>query len=286
MDHVEWTNHPQLRHPVLLAAFEGWNDAGEAATTALRFLADAWGAEPFAVFDPEEFFDFSSTRPTVRLDDHEQREIVWPSNQLLAASVPGADLDVVLLIGAEPQLRWRTFCQELVEVIRALDVSLAVALGALLADVPHSRPVSIVGTADDPELVRRLDLRRSRYEGPTGIVGVMHDALRRAGMPSVSLWAAVPAYVPASASPKAALALVRRAAELLAVPVRPTELEIASAEYERQINELVAADEDTADYVARLERSADDESEEPGPVSDEPGTLIEELERYLRDQGS
>ena len=281
MEHVIETAHPRLRSPVLIAAFEGWNDAGEAATFATRYLADQWHARPFASIDPEEFFDFTSTRPQVRLDEGLVREIVWPANQLLAATVPGANVDVLLLIGTEPQLRWRTFCSEVIDVAQTYGTRMIVTLGALLAEVPHTRPVSVVGNAYDPEIIERLNLQPSRYQGPTGIVGVLHDAARRAGIPSASFWAAVPTYVPGAPSPKAALALIERTAELLAVPVQITELEIAAASYERQIDSLVADDDDTAAYVARLEHDADT----PEVVDDEldEGDLIEEVERFLRD---
>ena len=284
MEHVLQTAQPTLRAPVLVAAFEGWNDAGEAATFAVRFLADQWGARPFATIDPEEFFDFTSARPVVRLDEGMTREIVWPANQLLAASVPGTNVDVVLLVGTEPQLRWRSFCGEIVDLARELDVRLVVTLGALLAEVPHTRPVSIVGNAYDHDLVERLGLQHSRYEGPTGIVGVLHDAMGKAGIPSASLWGAVPTYVPGAPSPKAALALIERTAALLEVPVETTELEIASASYERQIDSLVADDDDTAAYVARLEDDADDPDD--GDTTIDPDDLIEEVERFLRDNPS
>jgi predicted ATP-grasp superfamily ATP-dependent carboligase len=286
MEHVIRTAHPRLRAPVLLAAFEGWNDAGEAATFAVRFLADQWGATSFASIDPEEFFDFTTTRPEVRLDEGMMREIVWPSNELLWASVPGADVDVVLLVGTEPQLRWRTFAGEIVDLARELDARLVVTLGALLAEVPHTRPVSIVGNAYDAELVARLGLQHSRYQGPTGIVGVLHDAMRSASIPSASLWGAVPTYVPGAPSPKAALALIERTAELLAVPVQTTELEIASASYERQIDSLVADDDDTAAYVARLEADADTieaDDDDDDELDPDDGDLIEEVERFLRE---
>ena len=273
------TAQPTLHEPVLVAAFEGWNDAGEAATFAARFLAERWNAEPFATIDPEEFFDFTSTRPHVQLDDEGQREIVWPSTTFSSASVPDADLDVIFVVGSEPQLKWRTFCQEIVEVAREHNARLVVTVGALLAEVPHSRPVSIVGTAYDITLVRQLGLTQSAYQGPTGIIGVLHDAFRHAGLPSASLWAAVPTYVPNAPSPKAALALVERITELLSVPMATTDLEIASAAYERQIDELVADDDDTAAYVARLEESADDEPDD----EDSHGDLIAEVERFLRD---
>ncbi|MGI8663178.1 MAG: PAC2 family protein [Acidimicrobiales bacterium] len=276
MEHVAWSDHPRLRRPVLIAAFEGWNDAGDAATYAARYLAEQWGARRFAVLDPEEFFDFSSTRPTVSLDDGRHRQIEWPSTELAAAAVPGTAFDAVILIGSEPQLRWRTFANEIVEVARELDVGMVVTLGALLAEVPHTRPVSVIGTADDDELIDRLDLQRSTYQGPTGIVGVLSDAMRKAGLSSASLWAAVPTYVPGAPSPKAALALVARVAALLSISVPTTELEIAAASYERQLDELVADDDDTASYVARLEASIDDPADELD--------LIDEVERYLRDQ--
>jgi predicted ATP-grasp superfamily ATP-dependent carboligase len=278
MEHVAWSSHPKLRRPVLIAAFEGWNDAGEAATYAARYLAQQWGARRFAVVDPEEFFDFSSTRPTVRLDTSYTRHIEWPSTELAAGAVPGGAADVVVLIGTEPQLRWRTFAEQILGVARELDVGMVITLGALLAEVPHTRPVSIIGTADDDDLIHRLDLRRSTYQGPTGIVGVLSDAMRRAGIPTASLWAAVPTYVPGAPSPKAALALVERVASVLAVSVQTSELEIAAASYERQLDELVADDDDTASYVARLEAAADEAGD------DDHTDLIEEVERYLRDQ--
>jgi proteasome assembly chaperone (PAC2) family protein len=280
MDHVRWTDRPRLRQPVLIAAFEGWNDAGDAATSAVRFLRDRWEARPFADLDPEDFYDFTSTRPLVRLDEGMQREITWPSNELSAGSIPGSGQDVVVLLGTEPQLRWRTFCEQLTGVATALGVRMVVTLGALLAEVAHSRPVSVIGTAFDPRVVQQLGLQQSRYEGPTGIVGVLHDACRRAGIESASLWAAVPTYVPGAPSPKAALALVERTAELLRVPVVTTELEIASASYERQVSELVAADDDTAEYVARLEAQHD---EGDGDELQSGESLAEEVERFLRE---
>ncbi len=282
MSHLIRTGEPTLHQPVVLAAFEGWNDAGEAATFAAKFLAERWDATPFATIDPEEFFDFTSTRPHVQLDDEGQREVVWPATTLSSVSVPGTSVDAIVVVGSEPQLKWRTFCQEIVDVAKSYDARLVITLGALLAEVPHSRPVNVVGTAYDRELVRRLGLTQSTYEGPTGIVGVLHDTFRHAGVPSVSFWAAVPTYVPNAPSPKAALALVERISHLLSVPLSTTDLEIAASAYERQIDELVADDEDTAEYVARLEREADVGDIDVGDGS--PGDLIEEVERFLREQ--
>jgi predicted ATP-grasp superfamily ATP-dependent carboligase len=274
---LTWSGRPQLRNPALIVAFEGWNDAGDAASFAARYLAKSWGAEPFATIDPEEFYDFTESRPRVRLDEDLQREILWPENEFSAS----VDTDVVVLVGTEPHLRWKTFSRHVIDVARALDVRLIVTLGALLAEVAHSRPVSIVGTTSDPELAERLGLRPSTYQGPTGIVGVLHDECRKAGISSASLWAAVPAYVPASPSPKAALALVERCASLLEAAVATTELEIATAAYERQVTELVQADEETATYVAELEQRSDDDT--AAHLADG-SALIEEVERFLRRQ--
>ena len=282
MEHVRWSGRPHLDQPVLVAAFEGWNDAGDAASGAARWLRDRWDAKPFADIDAEEFYDFTSTRPHVRLTRGLEREIVWPVNQFSAATTPGAD--IVLLVGAEPQLRWRTFCAQVVSVATSLGVRMVVTLGALLADVAHSRPVSVIGTAYDADVVHRLGLQQSTYEGPTGIVGVLHDACRRSGLASASLWAAVPTYVPGAPSPKATLALVERTGQLLELDVRPTDLEAAAEEYERQINELVSGDEETAAYVAQLEERYDrggDDDEAPSADS-----LIEEVERFLREHPS
>ena len=278
---MRWDERPRLRHPILIAAFEGWNDAAEAATTAARYLRDRWGARPFASLDPEEFYDFSSTRPQVKLAEGFTRQIVWPSNQLSAAILPSEDHDVVLLIGTEPQLRWRTFCAELVGVAQELGVELVVSLGALLADVAHTRPVKVTGSAANPELVQELGLQRSRYEGPTGIVGVLHDAFAKAGIRSASLWAAVPHYVAGTPSPKAALALVERAARLLEVRVVAADLAQLAVDYERQVTEVVEADEDVSAYVNRLEETNDDEGMELASGEE----LAAELQRFLREQG-
>jgi predicted ATP-grasp superfamily ATP-dependent carboligase len=262
---------------VLLAAFEGWNDAGSAATTAIEMLADVWNAEQFAVIDPEEFIDFSEARPTVQFDDQGEREIIWPETRLMWARVRD-DLDVVTLVGVEPHLRWRTFCQQVTQLAEALDVRLVVVLGALLAEVPHTRPTPVYGTAYDPELAAELSLTPSSYEGPTGIVGVLHDAFRRADLPSASLWAAVPTYVPNAPSPKAALALAARLATLLEIEVPADELSVAAAEYEQRIDEVLADDEDSADYVTQLEQAFDEHE------LDRSADLIAEVERFLRRQ--
>ncbi len=287
MEHVTWTSRPRLRAPVLVAAFTGWNDAGDAASLAVKYLGDGWDASPLASVDPEEFFEFQATRPQVRLVDGETREIVWPANDVHGAVTPGPH-DAVLLLGTEPQLRWRAFCREVLEVARALDVGLVVTLGALLADVVHNRPVSVIGTASGTELIERFGLERSRYEGPTGITGVLNHAFALEGIPAVSLWAAVPHYVGGAPSPKAALALVERSAELVGAPVRTTALELAAAAYEREIDQLVAEDEDLQAYVARIEelREQDEADEDDdAPVEAASGErLVAEVEQFLRDR--
>jgi proteasome assembly chaperone (PAC2) family protein len=280
MVHVRWTTRPTLQSPVVLAAFEGWNDAGDAASTAARYLVERWDLEQVADLDPEEFFDFTSTRPEVRLDDGGVREILWPSTELHAGTIPGGDQDVLVVVGTEPQLRWRTYCGELTEVAQTYEARLCVTLGALLAEVPHTRPTPVVGTAYEPDVVAGLELQPSRYEGPTGIVGVLHDAWRRAGLRSASLWATVPAYVPGAPSPKAALALIERTSAILETWVPTTDLEIAAASYERQVSELVDADEETASYVAGLEERHDAD----GGTVPSAETIAEEVERFLREQ--
>ena len=228
MDPLNWqAEPPQLRSPVLVAAFAGWNDAASAATTALEAMAASLEAEAVAEIDPEEFYDFQVTRPTIRLTEGEAREVDWPANTVFTAEVPSAERDLVLVSGVEPNLRWRGFADAVIEAAERLDVEMVVTLGALLADVPHTRPVPITGLASDPELVERLGLSRSSYEGPTGIVGIVHDACRRRGLTSASLWAAVPHYVAAVPNPKAALALLRRLEGFTGVAIEASELEDA-----------------------------------------------------------
>ncbi|HEV2766970.1 MAG TPA: PAC2 family protein [Acidimicrobiales bacterium] len=275
MDHVRWASRPRPDKPVVIAAFEGWNDAGDAATTAARWVRDRWAPDLLAEIDAEEFYDFTATRPRVQLTDDGKREIEWPANTFTVGSA--GNIDTVVLLGNEPQLRWRTFCRQIVEVAEALDARLVLTLGALLAEVPHTRPTSVVGTAVDQELIDRLDLARSTYEGPTGIVGVLQDACAGAGLASASLWAAVPAYVPGAPSPKAALALVERTAEVLGVAVVATDLDIAAAAYERQVSEVVVDDDEMTEYVQGLEERFDNDE---GVTS---ASLMEEVERFLRD---
>jgi proteasome assembly chaperone (PAC2) family protein len=273
---------PELTRPVLIAAFRGWNDGAQAASLAAGYLAKTWGAKQFADVDPEGFFDFQATRPHVSLEEGVTRRIDWPETAFYHARPDGLDRDVVLLLGIEPNLRWRTFTDLLVGVARDLEVELMITLGALLADVPHTRPSPVTGSASDEELVQRLGLSASRYEGPTGIVGVLHDACKRAGIPSASLWAAVPHYVSLTPSPRAAVALCDRLGGLIGVEIGVDELEEAAASYEEQVSEAVASDEETAAYVEELERRADQLEESSDLPSGD--ALAAELTRFLRER--
>lgn len=277
----------ELREPVMVAAFRGWNDAGDAASFAAQHLGRSWEARRLASIDPEEFFDFQAVRPQVQLVDGITRQIVWPSNDFWVAHPAGARRDVLLLVGTEPSTRWRTFARLVAGVAQRHDVRLVVTLGALLADVPHSRPVQITGTAADADLVERLGLRRSRYEGPTGIVGVLHDSLSQSGIASASLWAAVPHYLAVSPNPKAALALVEKTVELVGVGAPLDELTRATAAYEEQVSEMVADDEDVRAYVKLLEERVDERAREEIDPSKLPSgdALADELERFLRSRG-
>ena len=266
---------------MLVAAFRGWNDGAQAASLAASFLAQAWEARRFADIDPEEFFDFQATRPHVALEDGLTRRIDWPETAFYHAAIPGIERDAVLALGIEPNLRWRTFSAEIVELAGDLGVELVVTLGALLADVPHTRPAPVTGSATDPKLVEELGLASSRYEGPTGIVGVVHDACRTAELPSASLWAAVPHYASLAASPKAALALCERLAGLLGTQFDLGDLERASEAYEQQVSEAVASDEETEAYVRQLEERRDALGDELDVPSGE--TLAAELTRFLRE---
>jgi proteasome assembly chaperone (PAC2) family protein len=272
---------PSLRRPVLIAAFRGWNDGAQGASLATSFLAQSWEARRFADIDPEEFFDFQATRPHVALEDGLTRRIDWPDTVFYHGEVPGIDRDAVLVLGIEPNLRWRTFSDEIVDLARELGVELVVTLGALLADVPHTRPAPVTGSATDPKLVDELGLASSRYEGPTGIVGVVHDACRRAEVQSASLWAAVPHYASLAASPKAALALCSRLADLLGTEFDLGDLERASSAYEAQVSEAVASDDETEAYVRQLEERRDALGDELDVPSGE--TLAAELTRFLRE---
>jgi proteasome assembly chaperone (PAC2) family protein len=284
MSELRIASRPELESPVLIAAFRGWNDGAQAATLAGGYLAKLWGAERFADMDPEGFFDFQATRPHVSLVEGMTRRIDWPENAFYQARIEGAARDVVLLLGVEPNLRWRTFTDLVADLAKELGVELMVTLGALLADVPHTRPPPVTGSASDQELVQTLGLSASRYEGPTGIVGVLHEACRAAGIPSASLWAAVPHYVSLTPSPRAAEALCLRLASLLGTEIDTGELAEAGGAYIEQVSEAVASDEETAAYVEELEQRSDSLGEAVDLPSGD--AIAAELTRYLRERES
>lgn len=287
MQPLRWEHRPDgLRAPALVCAFKGWNDAADAASSAIQFVGSSLNAERFATIDPEEFYDFQATRPRTKLADGETREIVWPAVELYEARVPLADRDLILMSGTEPSFRWRTFCEIVIELAEALGTELFVTLGALLADVPHTRPVSVTGLTSDKALVSQLGLAPSAYEGPTGIVGILHAACQQAGLPSASLWAAVPHYIAATPNPKAALALVRKLEGLIGIAVDGSELEGASADYERQVDVAVKSDPDVQAFVERLEQAAGEETGDE-PLSLPSGDqLAHDLQNFLRQRGN
>ncbi|MBL89725.1 MAG: carboxylate--amine ligase [Actinobacteria bacterium] len=282
---IHWTDQElldDLNSPVVIAAFEGWNDAGEAASSALRYFQERFSAEKIGSIESEEFFDFTISRPVIQIPD-DKREILWPATEIYATKMFDSKHDLVIVVGHEPQLRWRTFTDQIVEIASIIDSHMVITLGSLLTDIPHSRPVKVFGSSDDSALAKKLNLNPSTYEGPTGIVGVVNNVMREKGIPSLSLWAGVPSYVSGANSPKAALALVERLAEVLQIGIACTDLEIASAAYERQINELVAEDLDTAEYVNQLEEDFD-KSSEVDEQSSNPELLVSEVEAFLRNQ--
>jgi proteasome assembly chaperone (PAC2) family protein len=287
MQPLIWESRPDgLRAPAIICAFSGWNDAGDAASAALTFIGESLKAERFARIDPEDFYDFQSTRPQIAITDERKREITWPGIEIYAARVPRAPRDLILVQGPEPSMRWRSFCQHIIDLAEALGTQLVVTMGALLADVPHSHPVAITGLASDDALLEKLGVTETTYEGPTGIVGVLHTACSEAGLPSASLWASVPHYVAAAPNPKAALALVRKIESLVAVSVDATDLENATGDYERQVSRAVQSDPEVQAFVERLEEAAGQDNRPLGPADLPSGDAIaSEFQRFLRQQG-
>jgi proteasome assembly chaperone (PAC2) family protein len=286
VDSLNWKGDlPHLRSPVMVCAFRGWNDAAAAASTALGSIAEALDAEPIAAVDPEDYFDFQSTRPNVVMEDGETRRIDWPANDFSYCRLPGAERDLVLLDGTEPNLRWRTFSETVATAADALGVELVVTLGALIAEVAHTLPVPITGLASSQQLVEELDLERSNYEGPTGIVGIVHDVCGKTGIDSASLWAAVPHYVAAVPNPKAALALLRRLEGMTGIAIEASDLEEESSDYEQQIARAVAANPEIEDLVARIEAEQVDMIEE-GEELPSADSIAQEFQRFLRQRGN
>jgi hypothetical protein len=276
---------PPLQRPVLLAAFRGWNDAGEAASGAVATISDVLGVSTFAAIDPEEFFDFQATRPTVRFDRAGDRRVDWPENQFSWASVPGTGRDAIVLDGTEPNLRWRAFARGITDLAISLGVNQVVTLGALQVDVPHTRPAPLSGHASDPHLATQLGLRHTDYEGPTGITAVLHEACISAGLEAVSMWVGVPIYLAATPYLTSALALAERTVRLLGAELPLDRLAREAAAQREDIAELLAEDEDLAEYVRELEARIDADDTTELPASTVSGDeLAAELERYLRER--
>jgi proteasome assembly chaperone (PAC2) family protein len=287
VDSLSWEGDlPHLRSPIMVCAFRGWNDAAASASTALATVANTLESELVARIDPEDYFDFQSTRPTISLVEGQTRRIDWPENNLIAAKVPAADRDLVLLDGTEPNLRWRTFSETIATAADALGVEMVITLGSLIAEVAHTLPVPITGIASDPDLVEELELERSSYEGPTGIVGVVHDVCGQAGISSASLWAAVPHYVAAVPNPKAALALLRRLEGLTGIAVDAGELEEETETYEEQIGRAVSANPEIEELVARIEAEQVELLSAEGEDLPSADSIAREFQRFLRQQGS
>jgi predicted ATP-grasp superfamily ATP-dependent carboligase len=276
VDFVELEGNPKLRHPRVVAAFRGWNDAGGAASLAAGYLRSVTDAERFALIDSEPFVDYQQTRPTVSMVDGDVRRVEWPVTEVFASQ----DHDLMIVIGTEPNMRWRAFSDSIVDLARRYRSELVITMGALLADTPHTRPVPVSASASDPDLMERHGLVRSTYEGPTGIVGILHDSCTRAGLTSASLWAATPHYISAAPNPQAALALLERLSDLAGTPPGSAELERAASEYQLRVASAIADDPDVAGYVEQLEQAAD--RDDP-PTGEE---LAADFERYLREQNN
>ncbi|GAC70309.1 PAC2 family protein [Gordonia soli] len=286
MNAQQLPNLPRLRRPVLLAAFEGWNDAGDAASNAVEHLALTWDALPLVEIDSDEYYDFQVNRPTVKQVDGVTRRIEWPTTSISYCSPAGGDRDIVLVRGIEPNMRWRAFCAEIVDLARDLEVETTVILGALLADTPHTRPVPVTGSAYSSEAAARYNLAESRYEGPTGITGVLQDLFVQSGMPAVSFWAAVPHYVSTPPNPKATVALLQRVEEVLDIEVPLGTLPDQAEEWERAVTEMTEDDEEIADYVRGLEERGDAEVDADEMIAKIDGdALAAEFERYLKRRG-
>jgi proteasome assembly chaperone (PAC2) family protein len=283
MQPLRWEHRPDgLRSPAFICAFRGWTDAADAASSALTFVIRALSAQRFAAIDPEEFYDFQTTRPKIKMSDGQARTIAWPETELYEARVPRAPRDLILLIGTEPSYRWRTFSSMIVDLAQELGTTLFVTVGALLADIPHTRPVSVSGSATDPELVARLGFAPPSYEGPTGITGVMQTECQDRGLATGTLWAAVPHYIATTPNPKAALALIRKLEGLVGVAISAPGLESAAADYERQVDRAVQSDPDVQAFVEQLEQAADSAAvEEQGPLPSGDAIALE-LQRFLR----
>ncbi len=295
MEHVQIDERPTLRDPVLIVAFAGWNDAAEVATTAARHVARQLDGRRFATLDAEDFYDFTETRPTVKIVGGSQRQIDWPQNEFFAVENPSGDRDYLVLVGVEPQLRWRTFTKEVLDLCQGLGVKMIVSLGGLLADVPHTLPPKFTGSSTDPELHRRLrglQITGSRYEGPTGILGVLTATARERGMSSASIWGNVPHYISSTFNPRVALGLLRQLSQLLDIPISFDELERQAETFDAEVSEVVSHNPEVADYVRQLEqrqgrrRRRSPELPQPGQPPELPSgeQLIQDVEAFLKRQ--
>jgi proteasome assembly chaperone (PAC2) family protein len=285
MDPIVWEREPpQLRSPVLVASFSGWNDAASAASTALGAIGAALETELIARIDPEEFFDFQANRPTIEISDGEMQGVEWPDNLIVSATAEGAERDLLLISGTEPSTRWRTFCNSVLDVAEACGVEDVVTFGSLIADVAHTRPVPITGLATDEAMIDQLGFEDVAYEGPTGVLGIFHAVCRERGMSAASLWAAVPHYAAAVPNPKAGLALLRRLEGMIGIAVEASELEEAASAFEQQVTQAVAANPEIKEMVERLEEQQDEVAgfaTEDVPSGD---AIAQEFQRFLRQQ--
>lgn len=279
---IEFDDLPVLNDPVMIAAFEGWNDAGESASAAVTHLREVWAADPLADLDSEEYYDYQVNRPLISVDDSGVRQLQWPATRLYVARIPLYPRDIILVQGIEPNMKWQQFTREILGLAAELDVQLVITLAALLSDNPHTRPMPVTGSTSDQNLRDELEMEPSTYEGPTGIVGVIQEACERFGIPAVSLWAAIPHYVSQPPSPKGTLALVRKVEDVLDVPVPLGDLVEEARAWEIGVNELAEEDEEVAEYVRQLEEARDttDLPEASGEA------IAREFEKYLRRRGS
>ncbi|MEP7215115.1 MAG: PAC2 family protein [Anaerolineaceae bacterium] len=287
MDFLKVDRKPDLHDPVAVMAFAGWNDAASAATNAARFVVRRLGARKFATIDPEPFFDFRENRPRVRVNSRDEREISWPANDFFYARNPSGPHDIVVAVGIEPNLKWGPFAEAYTGLFRQLNVTLAVSLGALMAEVPHTRDVRVTGSAFDPSVAEGLDLSVSNYEGPTGIVGVLHQRLRQSDLPAASLWANVPHYITTAQNPPATSALLRRLQKILAMEFDYTELDAAGSRFLLEINTAISGNADLMEYVRRLERAVDSGGESTaikGAALPPAEDLLLDVEAFLRRQ--
>ena len=267
-----------LRQPIMLAAFEGWNDAGESASAAITHLLANWSHQELARFNPEDFYDFQVNRPQIKIDEHVVREIVWPNTLIYAVSAPNLANDFLIVKGIEPSMRWMSFADQILDLADDYEATMLITMGALLADTPHSRPITVTGSGAHPEVAKKLGVEVSRYEGPTGIIGVLQDAAYGRGLDAVSLWAAVPHYVSAPPSPKASLALINALEDLLEISIHQGDLPERALNWEKLVDQMAADDVEIADYVAQLENSKD-AAELPTVTGD---SIAREVERFLR----